>query len=57
MWQFKALLRALLNYNSTLLLTVNQDIQAYLFTQTMPEAIASKLFVIMTESILYCPAY
>jgi len=42
----QALLRVQPNYNSTLLFTVNQGIQVYLFTQTMPGTLPVKLNII-----------
>jgi len=45
------------NYNSTLLFTVNQDIQTYLFTQTMPGTLSVSLNDIEVITFLKIPCY
>jgi len=57
MWQYQALLRVQSNYNSTLLFTVNQGIQTYLFTQTMPGTVPVKLNIIEVVTFLKIACY
>jgi hypothetical protein len=57
MWQYQALLRVQSNYNSTLLFTVNQGIQVYLFTQTMPGTVPVKLITVEVETFLKIACY
>jgi len=57
MWQYQALLRVQSNYNSTLLFTVNQGIQVYLFTQTMPGTVPVKLNIIEVVTFLKITCY